>query len=192
LIDVTQNLYSKIKKSNVDKQNGLAVLMADIVNVYEKWSEELSNISSAEDATQMTLALAEAFFKSTNDEEGAQISLASRLMFFAIPDMPLYNYSTGIADGLNLKGSPKTFIGTYLEALEDGYLRNWELLSQFEMPQPVTLDKQIWLKARDSGWWQRRIYDLALKLYYESEIGLKIELNNIIKNQFFTRPFTRL
>jgi hypothetical protein len=140
----------------------------------------------------MTLSLAEAFFKSKTDEEGAQISLASRLLFFAIPDMPLYNYSTGIADGLNIKGSPKDIIGKYLETIEDGYLRNWELLSKFEMPLPVTLDKKVWSKARDSGWWQRRIYDLALKLYFESKDGLKIELNDTIKNQFFTRPFTRL
>ena len=192
LIDVTQNLYSKIKKSNVDKQNGLAVLMADILHVYEKWGEELSNISSAEDATQMTLSLAEAFFKSAKDEEGAQISLASRLIFFAIPDMPLYNYSTGIASGLNLKGSPKTFIGTYLESLEDGYLRNWEMLSKFEMPQPVSLDKQIWQRARNAGWWQRRIYDLALKFYYEDEQGLNLQFNETVKQQFLTRPFNRL
>lgn len=192
LIDVTNNIYSKIKKSNVDKQTGLTVLMADIVHVYEQWDKALSNTSSAEDATQITLSLAEAFFKSKAEQIGAQISLASRLMFFAIPDMPLYNFSAGIADGLNIKGSPKDIIGTYPDTLEDGYLRNWELLSKFEMPLPVTLDKQIWSKARESGWWQRRIYDLALKLYYENELGLKIELNETIKQQFFTRPFTRL
>lgn len=192
LIDVTQNLYSKIKKSNVDKQNGLTVLMADILHVYETWDKELSNTSSSKDATQITLSLAEAFFKSKNDEEGAQISLASRLLFFAIPDMPLYNYSSGIATGLNLKGSPKGFIGDYLDSLEDGYLRNWEMLSRFEMPLPLSLDKEIWSKARNSGWWQRRIYDLALKFYYESEEGLSIQLNETVKQQFLTRPFTRL
>ena len=139
--------------------------------------------------------LGDAFFIPTNvNGWGSQIALASRLLFFTIPDAPIYNFSNDIAAGLGLSGYTTTVqLPVYIEHLHHGYLKNWRNLSKFEMPPSTLINPQIWNRARNAGWWQRRVYDLALVMYFEFVARNKpIKLSTHVKQQFSTMPYTHI
>lgn len=183
----------KAKNSTIDYSNGIQVLFSDLVTHYKQWNSSESEEAFSEIGMEITRVLGEAFYRTNSSQQtGAQIALASRLLFFAIPDFPLFNYSTGISDGLKLRGTAAEIIPQYFETLEEGYERNFHVLSSFEMPYPTKLNPIIWNRARSSGWWQRRVFDLALVLFFRENEETTLKVNDNIKNIFFTKALTHL
>jgi hypothetical protein len=183
----------KAKNSTIDYSNGIQVLFSDLVTHYKQWNSSESEENYSEIGMELTRVLGEAFYRTNSSQQtGAQIALASRLLFFAIPDFPLFNYSTSISDGLKLRGSASEIIPQYFETLAEGYERNFDVLSSFEMPYATKLSPIIWNRARSAGWWQRRIFDLALVLFFRDNEDSTISVNDNVKNLFFTKALTHL
>jgi hypothetical protein len=55
------------------------------------------------------------------------------------------------------------------------------ILSKYEMPISNTVNEVVCQRARNGGWWQRRVYDLALKMYFSDE-----DRNNYFSLSIFT------
>jgi len=183
----------KAKNSTIDYTNGIQVLFSDIAKYYKDWNSSESEENFSEIGMEITRVLGDAFYRTNSSQQtGAQIALASRLLFFAIPDFPLFNYSSAISEGLKLKGSALEIIPQYFETLEEGYERNFPTLSQFQMPYATKIHSKIWERARNAGWWQRRIFDLALVLHFKDNENSTIKVNDRIKELFFTQPLTHL
>jgi len=112
--------------------------------------------------------------------------LATRLLFFAMPNCLIFNYSPEMAKGLKLAGKTENHIAEYQEKLWSGLNLNWATLCNFDMPLPKHLPPYIYDVAKKSGWWQRRIFDLALKHNFTKGDNLKI--SEKVKSSLFNKP----
>ena len=202
-VDFVRNDFMKVAKLNVLKAqqsnlaiaDGLDYLYSTTVLDYRFWKSVESPEVFSIYAIPFIQSVGDAFFNPTaTNSVGSQIALASRLLFFTTPDLPIYNYSRDIANGLNLSGDiTSVLLPLYIERLHYGYLKNWRNLSKFEMPPSTLIDPSIWSRARNAGWWQRRVYDLALVLYFNSfDENNTIPISNFVKQQFFTMPHTHI
>lgn len=147
------------------RTKGLDSMRLDVPSKYRRWQREKRRpiVSMAPPAAIEKLG--EEFFKRYKKrKKGNHIAIASRLLFMATPDMTVFNYSNQIAKYLNLPiNQPSTIIDQYHMALYEGLKRNWDELVKYDMPFGCTeLPDDLWETARNNGWWQRRIYDLAI------------------------------
>jgi len=94
---------------------------------------------------------------------GSHPALASRFLFFAVPQASIFNYSNPLVTKLQrkygLKDSSVRAVGKVMAGL---YEDNLAELSELPRPKfPSKLSKSI----RDGGWWERRVLDLAILNY---------------------------
>lgn len=183
----------KTKQSNLDLQKGIDVINNDISKIYKSWNLKNTAINYSDIGINLIQRLSDGFSQpSPHRQKVNHTALASRVLFFTIPDLPVYNFSQTISIGMKLNGEAYAVLNEYVKALHNGLERNWHLLSQYKMPYPTNLDFNVWKKARDSGWWQRRIYDLALKFYFGEIMAGKNEfkVTNFVMEMLLTSPQT--
>lgn len=183
------------KLSNLNIPYGIDYLYTSSVLDYQFWRRIPTPDFFSIYSYLFILTVGDAFFTPTNSNpDGIQIALASRLLFFVTPDVPIYNYSNDIAAGLGLTGyKTKVQLPLYIEHLHHGYKKNWCNLAKFEMPTSNLINPQIWNRARNAGWWQRRVYDLALVMYFEFVARNKpMKLSKHVKQQFSTMAYTHI
>lgn len=91
---------------------------------------------------------------------GDQPALASRLLFFAVPQASIFNYSAPLIN--KLKRMHRLKVISFEEAgkiMADLYVQNYKELSELPRPKfPAKLNKAI----KQGGWWERRVLDLAI------------------------------
>ena len=94
--------------------------------------------------------------------------LASRMLFFAVPDMMLFNFSTKLAKTMGFVGLPHDVLPHFARVMEECLRQNWIFLYSYEMPFVAITDlkEEVWQLARNGGWWQRRVLDLALLIRF--------------------------
>jgi len=98
---------------------------------------------------------------------GFRIPLASRILFFALPVMPIANFSNGLAKSLNLQSRPEAAIHYYYQIFNMCMVSNNRQLSKYEIPESNGLiDDMIYKEVKNSDWWQRRVLDIALLLHF--------------------------
>ena len=191
LLDAAQlNSAINTKKSTVDIANGLKFLKKDLVKTYKQWDKDNYKNQNLDLAKEMFKQLSgELCLKENGTPIGSQPAVASRLLNFGFPDLCVYNYSTAIHRGLRLSNSDNGLIDRYYALLDDGYKRNWHLLSKCEMPISSKINDVVWQRARNGGWWQRRVYDLALKMYFsDSGQGYFSSFSPTVQEHIFTMP----
>ena len=152
----------------MNKQKGLDSIRLDIVRIYRGWHKN-NHIKrfSTKPADAVTKLGEEFFMKYKKKKAGVHIALASRILFFAVPNMMFFNYSNQIATALGFPTyKPVKIIHEYYKELEIGLNLNWQELVKFDMPlASEELSDDLWMTARNNGWWQRRIFDLALIIH---------------------------
>ena len=193
LLDAAQlNSAVNTKKSTVDIPNGLQFLKKDLAKLYKGWNKNRHSNPNHDLPKKMVKRLSEELCVKVNGvPAGNQPAIASRLLNFGFPDLCVYNFSTGIHSGLSLStADTSNLIDNYYALLDEGYARNWHILSKYEMPISNTVNEVVWQRARNGGWWQRRVYDLALKMYFSDE-----DRNNYfssfspyVQEHIFTKP----
>jgi hypothetical protein len=114
--------------------------------------------------------------------ESEHIMLATRILFFVMPNIAVFNFSPEIEKFLSLKGDREDTIFIYQEKLWDGLKLNWSNLCEYDMPPPKAIDRKIYDLAKQSGWWQRRVFDLALK--FLATKGNNIVISEKVKSAF--------
>jgi hypothetical protein len=186
LIKVAGLKAMKLSSANTDIQQGLDTLYFGISKLISDWidnnnrtekvdsktgeilGEIETRFSSLDIGLEATQVLGEGFFTVAGKKKtGSFVALASRLLFFALPQVKMFNYSTEIAKSLGLDTSkPSLILRDYTYTLDEGFERNWHYLREFEMPFSNNVIKErLWTLAYESGWWQRRVYDLALVIH---------------------------
>ncbi len=193
LLDAAQlNSAVNTNKSTVDIPNGLKFLKKDLAKLYKEWNKDSHKNPKPDLPKQMVKKLSEELCVKVNGiPTGNQPAIASRLLNFGFPDLCVYNYSTGIHRGLSLStADTSTLIDNYYTLLDEGYERNWHILSKYEMPISSKVNEVVWQRARNGGWWQRRIYDLALKIYFSDEDGNNYfsSFSPYVQEHIFTKP----
>jgi len=107
-------------------------------------------------------------------KSGYRVALASRLLFFALPGLRLFNFSNDFVPALNLQSRPQVAILTLHELMEQGLLLNDNHLKAIQLPKfsPALNSKNYKHRIVGGDWWQRRVLDLAIKLHFRTVVPL--------------------
>jgi len=162
----------------LDFNKGIRATKKDVVSTYVGWKSKELKLTPTGYATKMTLNLGASFVKTTKEPSrngNYRVPLASRLLFYAVPDMLVFNYSNGLGKALNLQSRPQNAIAYFNERMNAGLERNKKLLNKLKMPQPIIIETQVWKNIQSNGWWQRRVLDLALLIHFRLAVP-RIEL----------------
>jgi hypothetical protein len=155
---------------NVSTRKGIASLPSLLTNHYAKWIKTTyTNNDFFHESRDLVINLGKEFYKSRKNigkNGGCHAALASRFLFFSNPEMPVFNYSAKLGTKLGLKGTTATKIPNYYKIIGKSYIDNWKYLKKFKMPLSNHISDEYWLKVKESGWWQRRVLDIALLLHY--------------------------
>lgn len=165
---------------------GVAYLKRGVAEDYKNY-HKLSIVDKPLGVLKAINNLSVAFTDQTEETiQSEHVMLATRLLFFFMPDALIFNYSPGIAMKLKLKGDAEKHIDEYQIKLWEGLKLNWKTLCHYDMPLPKNVDEATYQLAKNSGWWQRRIYDLALKFYGDKNSSLV--LSHKIKTSLLSKP----
>lgn len=105
-----------------------------------------------------------------NTNAGYRVALASRILFFALPRVKLFNFSQDFSDVLQLQSRPQIAIYNFQEIFDAGLRLNRSRLRNITPPASSgIIDEQIYgNKLIMDDWWQRRVLDLAVKLHFNT------------------------
>jgi hypothetical protein len=172
LIDAAE-LASAIhtNRDKTDIEQGIKFLTNELVDQYKDWVKTHHKTPQRHLAREMVKELSNKLNIYENGEYlGNQPALASRLLNFGFPDLGVYNYSNEIRRGLDLRSTNiQVVLEQYYKFLDEGYRRNWNTLAKFTMPPSQAMSQTVWQRANNGGWWQRRVYDLVLKMYFSDK-----------------------
>jgi hypothetical protein len=152
-----------------DFKRGIRFLRNNTTTLYENYIKDKSPILPIDYAINLVLELGKNFPKKNNKisiNGNYRIPLATRVLFFAIPDMPFFNFSERLAKKMNFQSRPQAAIPFYMKKLERGLYRN-KALFKMKLPPTNQMDHNLYNKIKKTNWWQRRILDLALLFHFK-------------------------
>lgn len=155
--------------NGTDFKQGISTFKSTAFQTYKGWKNGTLTLSAEGYATKATLDWSYKFVKNLNTTAATgnhRVPLANRILFFALPDMLIFNFSNGLAKKMQLQSRPQAALPYFNKLLNDGLTLNSQLLSKFDMPAPTVLSEEIWAAANNGDWWKRRVLDLALLLYF--------------------------
>ena len=99
---------------------------------------------------------------------GYRIPFASRLLFFAAPQILIFNYANRLAEKkMNYQSRPHYAYKDYAFDLLGGLRKNWAELSKYSIPTKEPLKAEADIKiAYKTHWWARRVLDIALLIRF--------------------------
>jgi hypothetical protein len=154
-----------IQKANKDTEQGIQTLRKLISHELKTALNDVFDVDFPRLTANLTIELGNAFHKmSAIDSTRGFFPLASRVLFFAAPNLPVFMYSDPLGEKLKINLKDKSAgVTQYFEAMSEGLGDNWAYLKDYQMPffANKTLNDEFWEIARANGWWQRRVLDLA-------------------------------
>jgi len=94
-----------------------------------------------------------------------KVIVASRALFFALPDRRIFNMNGRLADALGIKRHRNDFSSVLTNEIDLVYQKDWTQLIKYQMPMRTSEIKlDIWKLACNNGWWQRKVLDIAILL----------------------------
>ena len=163
------NLKALFRSSNpTDFQAGIRCIAKDIVPLYKGMTSNSLNLTPTGYGTHAVLELGSRFvtpIKAPTRNGNYRVALASRVLFFAIPDMLLFNFSNELAEAMLFQKRPQAAIPYFMEILHTGLILNNGLHSM-KLPPPNIMSSVLYNKIQKTDWWQRRVLDLALLLHF--------------------------
>lgn len=91
-----------------------------------------------------------------------RVPLASRLLFYAVPEMPIFSFSNPLAKKLKLQTRPQAAYPFFFDLMYKGIWTNRRRLSMLNVPTSSLLSVAQQNSLERSRWWTRRVLDLAL------------------------------
>lgn len=169
LIRVAQLKALFRSKQATDFQGAISAYRSTALTVYSGWkSKRLKLANSYDYATQAILDWSIKFVNNPNVSLNGnhRVPLSCRILFFAMPDMMIFNFSNGLAKKMRFQSRPQAALPVFNKYLFQGLQLNFALMNKLEMPKPTVLSEDIWIEAKNGDWWQRRVLDLALLLHF--------------------------
>jgi len=152
-----------------DFQSAIASYRTTAFAIYKQMKQGKPVLAHPYDyATQAILSWSVKFVSNPNVSLNGnhRVPLACRILFFAMPDMMVFNYSNGLSKAMRFQKRPQAAIPNFNKYLYEGLILNFSLIKELKMPEPKSLPEEVWLAANQGGWWHRRVLDLALLLHF--------------------------
>lgn len=157
-------------RTPTDYQTGISNFSAKVLPIYTKWINQPIRSPSNTQVTKAILDWSPTFagFNPNTQAQGRhRVALCSRILFFAIPELPFFNFSGALSKRFNLQASAEYALPHFNRIMEIGYHLNWSFLASAQMPQSTRLNEKIMASALKADWWGRRILDIALLLHFQ-------------------------
>lgn len=99
---------------------------------------------------------------------GYRVPFASRMLFFAAPEMLIFNYANRLAEKeMKYQSRPHYAYPYYAKDMLEGLRKNWKQLSRYNIPLKRKNKPEVDIAvAYRSHWWARRVFDIALLLHF--------------------------
>ena len=155
--------------NSTDFQKGIRAIKKSTIPIYNSWRFAKRRLTPTGYATKAILELGMGFVNQSHSSSingNYRVPLASRILFFAVPDMLLFNYSNGLGKAMNFQSRPQAAISYFNQELHEGLQRNQALLARCKLPPPISLNHDMWKEIEKHGWWQRRVLDIALLIHF--------------------------
>jgi hypothetical protein len=166
---IVAGLKSQYQTSTgTDLAKGISAFDTAVLPAYTTWRKKKKTQSPVELVTKAVIDWSPSFVKNPNKASPVgnhRISIASRFLFYAYPDFPVFNFSKALSQSLNLQYDSQAAIPYFNEIMTEGMETNKLLLSKTKMPLPTSMSVVLWRRAEKNGWWKRRVLDLALLLH---------------------------
>lgn len=178
-------------KTPTDYQSGILNFSAKVLPIYANWINQSSNIPSNIQATKAILDWSPTFAgvnTNTQAQGRHRVALCSRILFFAIPELPFFNFSRALSNSFKLQFRAEHALPHFNKIMEIGYHLNWSVLASAQMPQSTRLNERIRANALKSNWWGRRVLDIALLLHFQkahARIPLQTQAQGIAVSRGF-------
>mgnify|MGYP006273816075 CR=1 FL=1 len=154
----------------IDFANGLKTIEA-VIQKYDAFRKRRIPKTPSEFALEIALDLGGSFVTWTRVPTingNYRIPLASRILSFGFPLLPIFNFSNGLASKMRFQSRPQAALPSYFRTLEIGLLRNAACLGALKPPHmPIGMSQQTWRNILARKWWQRRVLDIALLLHFK-------------------------
>jgi len=100
-----------------------------------------------------------------NPNHSGKIIVASRFLFFALPDRCTFNLNQYVAMSLGMNKQADKFKSDLVAAFHHRIYKDWKILKKYQMPyRTPEIKADTWELACSGGWWQRRVLDVAVLL----------------------------
>lgn len=103
----------------------------------------------------------------SNASNGNRIPMANRILFYAMPDLKIYNLSNPLTKKMQLQTRPQAALPHYNKMMYEGQQLNHQLLSALSPPTSKAIGAGIWTSKVRRDWWQRRVLDLAMLIHHK-------------------------
>jgi len=151
----------------LDFQQFETILETNLFSLQQSSPATITNLQLSEFVKNSGKALVSTKVK-TN--AGYRVALASRILFFALPQVKLFNYSQDLSNALQLQSRPQVAIYNFQEIFDAGLRSNRSRLNKITPPASLgIIDGSVYDENLVNGhWWQRRVLDLAVKLHFNT------------------------
>ncbi len=152
-----------------DFNRGIRCLKNDITTLYKNYIKNKAPLLPIDYSIKAVLELGEKFPKKNKKisiNGNFRIPLATRVLFFTIPNMPFFNFSDGLAKKMNFQSRPQAAIPFFMKKLQKGLEKN-KSLYKMTLPPSTELKRNFYNKIKKTDWWQRRVLDLALLFHFK-------------------------
>ena len=153
----------------LDFNKGLNAIKDQCLPIYKGWRNGTMQLTPTGYATKASLDLGISFVqtsKAPTRNGNFRVPLATRILFYALPDMLMFNYSNALGKALNLQSRPQSAVPYFFEIMQIGLETNAKELGKLKMPSSVFLGQVDWARIKQHGWWERRVMDLALMIHF--------------------------
>lgn len=172
--------------SKMDGAKGLNAIAHDIFPyVYKDWlARQSSQVPYEYYAADAVQRLSDALVLPPDSN---RIVLASRMLFFIVPDMQCFNMNGKVAVAFGLPTRPHYARIEFCELMAKGLRDNLKILKSYNLPiNAHGVDAETYTKTQMSDWWQRRVLDLAvlIRLGFAKPVpNLNVALAEFLRDQ---------
>lgn len=152
----------------LDFELGIDGITNLIVPIYKASTDKKPSISRFNAGVKATKELSLSWIDNPNPSLNGnyRVPFTSRILFFCVPEMMIFNFSNPLAEKLNLQVRPQAALPYFNELMFNGLIANRALLNQLKFPDRSALSLVNWNKISKTDWWQRRVLDIAMLIKF--------------------------
>ena len=143
---------------------GIQSLETNVTKNYRQWRSRSAGSSRKSLVLDSVIQVSSDFVTNPGHSPNGnyRVPLASRLLFYAVPEMPIFAYSNALAQKLQFQSRPQAAYAYFFDAMFKGVWLNRRRLEMLVMPVSSLLSASQLTALNLSRWWIRRVLDLAL------------------------------
>jgi hypothetical protein len=147
----------------MDFVKGIRTIKTSLHPIYKSVIKPSYRGSPDLDAALCLKTLSDGLVKNKGDN---RLVLASRLLFYLIPDIQAFNMNNAMATHFGLPTRPHYHYSQFFTLMSKGLKTNQTKLNSLKLPNDIfgQLTQKTWEKVRRTDWWHRRVIDLAVLL----------------------------